>query len=218
MDKIQALQYVNHGALSKAILDSREKMLNIESILLLSPGPSDYKFIKSLFPNAHIAAAFVCDWNLENSPPSDFIQFDLVIASNVMMYSTSPEKWIENILKNTSIFIFQDLKYRKRSEAPPYLGLDGDATRYALTQGNHQQPTYFLANLTVQPKIYFEYSGVSNEFHEENDPPIHICATIFSDVFPASQQHTSFKKTIFFMRYGFQVNRIIYKLRRILKK
>jgi len=134
------------------------------------------------------------------------------------MYSKSPGTWIENILKITENFVFQDVKYRKRSEVAPYLGSDGDETRYALKSGNYQQPTFALSNLPSKQITYFEFAGIPNQCHTDNDPPIHICAAVHSDKGRTPIKASRIKNFLFFSRYSFYASFAVHTLRRTVKK
>jgi len=218
MDQTQILQFVNHGAMAKALFDYRSAILHARSILLLSPSLDDYRFVRKIFPGSSIGACFESDWNLDEPPPTNFIGFDLVLAFNVLMYSRDPSKWIENILKITKNFVFQDVKYRKRSEVAPYLGSDGDETRYALKSGNYQQPTFPLSDLPNEPTVYFEYAGIPNQCHTDIDLPIHVCAAIHADKGCIANKLSRSKNFVFFSRYSFFVSFAVHTLRRKVKK
>ena len=179
MDRIQMLQYVNHAALARLIESLDPVPRAVRKILLISPNEEDYRFIRRVFPGTRIFASFINDWNLNDPPPRRFPKVDLACSSNVLMYSNDPERWISNIVSIASLYIFQDVKYRKRSaEVSNHLGTDGDCMRYTLNPEKTEQPSFALSAVRHHVERYFEFEGIGNDFHSKEDPPIHICAAI----------------------------------------
>lgn len=183
MNKVQALQQVNHAAVARMLCLLEDELSPVNSVLLLSPNDDDVRFVKSLFPHALISSLYESDWNLYDPAPDYVTCFDTAFAHNVLMYSKAPEVWIQNILRVSRYFVAQDIKYRKRSSEAPYLGRDRDETRYSLTPETCVQPTFDLMELPNRPIQYFEYAGISNEYHLANDPPIHICMAFQSETY-----------------------------------
>jgi hypothetical protein len=99
----------------------------LRSIALLSPHIQQFETFRATFPKARIYTAPRQLWDL-NRPTAH--RFDLVFAGNVMHYSSDPARWFGNVLSATRYFLVQDLVDRRRSANPPYLGSDGDSTRY----------------------------------------------------------------------------------------
>lgn len=203
MNHTQAVHFVNHGALA-LLLDSIVRVFQpINKILLVTPNYDDRYFIKTLFPDSLICITDIFTWDLDNLPPKYFPRFDLAISSNVLMYSHYPEKWITHILSIANLYVFQDLKYRKRSLKSPHLGVDGDSIRYTLISESTKQPSFALSGLQFSVCKYFEFEGVKNEYHNNDDPPIHICAAIAA---PHKIQSTiSVKDRLFAVKQDLQV-------------
>lgn len=167
----------------------------INKILLISPNYDDRCFIRKIFPEALIIATDIYTWNLNDPPPRHFPRFDLAVSSNVLMYSSAPEIWISNILSITNLYVAQDIKYLKRSSRYPYLGIDGDSMRYTLATENTPQPSFALSNLSVNICKYFEFEGIRNEYHKNDDPPVHICVAMSS----RDQVHTPVLISYYFL-------------------
>lgn len=171
----------NHEQIIQAL-----KFKNIEArkILLLSPSLFDVQLIRKIFPGSSIYVALFEDWNLNDMPPNGIGSFDLAIASNVFMYSENPRAWFSNLLETANIVVLQDIKYRKRSNKFPYLGLDADKVRYTNKLNNYfnvepNQPTFELCQLSNVEIVYYnEYDGALNEYHSIVDIPIHIVVVI----------------------------------------
>jgi len=175
------LEAVNHGELAWCFVEMLKKGAWPKSVLILSPSRSDYLFIKKVFPTQRLFISTINDWNLNETPPRGMGNFDLVVASNVFMYSQDPSGWFENVLKTCDYLVIQDLKYRKRSATRPFFGQDGDAMRYTVDGTNKVQlPQFDLEQLRHQIIYSHEFHGVRNLFHDPDDLPIHICALIRS--------------------------------------
>jgi hypothetical protein len=169
---------VNHGALAW-LLDSVVKDFQpINKILLISPHGSDRSFVRKLFPDALIIVSQIYTWDLNNPPPGNYPKVDLAISSHVQMYADNPQIWIRNILSIANLYAFQDLKYRNRSAGELGLGTDADRMRYTLNPENTKQPSCALSELPFRVHRFFEFEGIKNEHHKEDDPPIHICAAV----------------------------------------
>jgi hypothetical protein len=179
MNEIQTGYFVNHGALA-SILDSVLKEFQpINKILLISPNRSDRDFVRKLFPDALIIVSQIYTWNLNNPPPDGYPKVDLAISSHVQMHADHPEVWIRNILSIANLYVFQDLKYRNRVPGSGVrLGTDHDVMRYTLNPEKTKQPSFALSGLPFRIHKFFEFEGIKNEYHEENDPPIHMCVAI----------------------------------------
>lgn len=154
----------------------------IRKVLLISPVVEDYQFIRRHYPHFKLYITQIHDWNLNDPCTLKLGRFDLAIASNVMMYSHAPQRWIDHVLGISRYFAMQDLVHRKRSAQAPYLGTDKDAVRYCHS-GRGVSTTFpepfDLAALT-QPLVYFTtYEGGLNEFHGKDDAPVH-CMVIIS--------------------------------------
>lgn len=193
INKVQALQHVNHAAVTRMLCLLEDELSSVNSLLLLSPNDDDVRFAKSLFPHAFISSLYKSDWNLYDPAPDSVAGFDMALAQNVLMYSQSPDVWIRNILGVSRHFVAQDIKYRKRSAMAPYLGKDHDVTRYSLTPDTCIQPTFDLSQLPDRPIQYFEYAGIANEYHVANDPPIHICMAFKSKTYNQPSRSVGFE-------------------------
>jgi hypothetical protein len=181
VDETQTAHFVNHGALAR-LLDSVVKDFQpIKKILLISPHASDRHFVRKLFPDALIIVSQVYTWNLSNPPPSQYPKVDLAISSHVQMHSENPELWIRNILSIANLYVFQDLKYRRRTTSESGMGTDADRTRYTLNPENTKQPSFALSGLPFRIHRFFEFEGIKNEYHKADDPPVHMCVAVSAD-------------------------------------
>lgn len=154
---------------------------SVRKVLLISPVGDDYRFIRQHFPQFDLYITEIHDWNLDEPSPLRLGEFDLAIASNVMMYSRSPQRWIDHILEVSRHFAIQDLVYRKRGATPPYLGDDMEAVRYCHSGRGVSTsfPSPFDLNDVRQPLRYFKaFAGGLNEFHAPGDVPVHFVAII----------------------------------------
>ncbi len=164
-------------------------------ILLLSPNFFDFRFWKINMPRAHFTVSSIHDWNLNfefrtsklkkllcvTRRKSKHRLFDLVIAQNVFMYLSKPEKSLGYIANISNSLLIQDLKYRKRSSLPQFFGTDGDVSRYCIYDtGKITQPSHKIGLILDTHEIDFqlEYEGEGNEFHDMFDPPLHILVLV----------------------------------------
>lgn len=108
----------------------KSKTDNISEIGVLSGGQVEYDILQKLFPDAWITEIAQKDWNLFEDGDKDY---DLIVACNVFMYSTDPEKWFLNVLKRCKYFWIQDLIRSWRtdlSECACGPGGDNDVMRF----------------------------------------------------------------------------------------
>ena len=111
--------FLNHNILSKNL---------ITNIALLSPSYKQYEIFRKKFKNVNIVIFNYKSWNLNNKGEHFF---DLIYAGNIFHYSSTPEKWFDNVLNCCKLFLIQDLINRKRGVSDSELGSDGDIMRYS---------------------------------------------------------------------------------------
>jgi len=155
-DRVDA---VNHAAVGRALiwLGSRFQFQE-PAILLVSPHRANVRFLQQTWPQARLAIATIDDWNLDMPAPPEIGRFDLVVASNVLHYSHDPLGWLQRLGQLSRFVLLQDLIDRRRGDAPPYLGADGDAVRFAYAQMNEASPfeaAFDFGRLDPGP-LYFE--------------------------------------------------------------
>ncbi len=207
MDQTQILQFVNHGSLARLIEAVGDDRLMVKKVLLIAPSKDDFAFVKRVFPSSLIFVSYLDDWDLNSAPPRNFPTVDVAISMNVLMYSDDPAKWISNILLISNRFIFLDIKYRKRSSGPFALGEDGDRFRYSLhPESTSRQPTFALSSTGYAIEQYLEFQGARNEFHDIDDPPIHICASITADI--SKPVTIQFSDRVFLLGHNFFIARL----------
>ncbi len=129
---------------------------------------------RKIFPNATAIPRW--RWNL-NRPGRR--RFDLLVASNVFMYSADPERWLGNVLPCCRFLVLLDLVRRQRSRESEF-GCDGDCMRYAVGEAQPRVDTYFdLAMLGDRLLGYRTYDGGANEF---DNAPLHFVALVRGDL------------------------------------
>lgn len=110
------------------------------------------------------------------------LAFNLLVAANVFMYSSSPARWFRNAFAACSYLLVLDLVRRQRS-ASSELGLDGDSMRYAVGDDEPRVASRFrLESLGDRLLGYLTYPGGANEFDPD---PLHLVALVRGDL-PAS--------------------------------
>jgi hypothetical protein len=115
-------------------------------------------------------------WDL-NHPGRD--RFDVLVASNVFMYSEGPGRWFRNALSCCRYLVLIDLVRRRRSPNAE-LGTDGDCMRYRIGGSQPRVERQFdLGVLGDRLLAYKTYAGGANAF----DPaPEHVAAIIRGDL------------------------------------
>jgi hypothetical protein len=112
------------------------------------------------------------EWDL-NEPTER--HFDLLVASNVFMYSHDPERWFANVLESCAYFLLIDLVRRQRSRQTEF-GRDGDCLRFAFGEERPRVSNVFelgiLGDRLLEGKTY---PGGANEF---DSAPLHVIALI----------------------------------------
>lgn len=102
-------------------------------------------------------------------------RFDLLVASNVFMYSADPARWFANVLAACAYFLLIDLVRRQRGESSEF-GSDGDRIRYAVGDARPRVTQRFdLGRLGDRVLGYRTYDGGANLF---DDSPLHVIALI----------------------------------------
>jgi hypothetical protein len=123
-----------------------------------------------VFPGA--TRLFRRHWDL--GEPSDR-RFDLLVASNVFMYSPDPPRWFGNVLAACGYFLLIEPVRRKRGEESEF-GPDGDRVRYAVGDARPRvEQSYDLEQLGDRLLGYHTYFGGANAFDRE---PVQVMALI----------------------------------------
>jgi len=127
-----------------------------------------------IFPNA--TALPRRRWDL-NDPGS--MQFDVLVASSVFMYSSDPALWFRHVLAACKYFLMVDLVRRQRSKDSEF-GSDGDCTRYGVNDAQPRVEQFFdLECLGDKLLCYRTYYGGRTSTDER---PMHIIALFRGDL------------------------------------
>lgn len=127
-----------------------------------------------LFPGAKNLPRW--KWDL-NKPGKK--RFDLLVACNVFMMSSDPEKWFRNVFASCRYFLLQDVVYRKR-DALQELGRDGDTMRYKIGNDVPRAERQFDLNAMSDRLLgHFSYFGGANEV---SDDAVHFVAIFRGDL------------------------------------
>lgn len=176
----QFVDQSNHDKLSRHLYYLSSILLKTDrpKILLLSPSTADINLVNHYFPSAIYFATDYFVWDLNFAFPVANVEFDLVIVSNVFMYSPNPTQWFENVMAISRYILVQDLISRKRSNLYPYLGNDGDSIRFEFASRGVKSDfdgAYNLDNVGAYCLDFESYPGIKNEYYTEGDsPPIHF--------------------------------------------
>jgi hypothetical protein len=142
----------------------------IGDVAILSPGDAE----RQLFPAATSLPYW--RWNLDRPNRR---RFDLIVASNVFMYSSDPARWFRHVLGSCRFFLLLDLIRRQRSPEGE-LGRDGDRVRFALGE---QQPrlenAFPLGRLDGRMLGSRTFHGGANQFDEH---PLHLVGLFRGDL------------------------------------
>jgi hypothetical protein len=115
-------------------------------------------------------------WDL-NEPSGR--RFDLLVASNVFMYSPSPPRWFAHVLAACRYFLMLDLVRRRRGEDSEF-GPDGDCMRYAVAEARPRVEQQFDLGLLGDRLLgYRTYYGGANAY---DDDPLHVVALVRGDL------------------------------------
>jgi len=150
----------------------REIKSDVENVCMFAPAKEELNIVGSCFPDAEIRSVNdnfyktgELEYDLDDVTTIDSY-FDLMVASNVFMYSDDPDLWLENIGKRSRYLWMQDGVDGKRGNDGNYLGEDGDKQRYCFTP--HFASTYEHAfDLSKYDKLMrdFHIYGLSNCTH-----------------------------------------------------
>lgn len=108
----------------------RAALGDVGKICLLSPDKKQVQLVQLLFPAAAITTIGQDEWNLDSPVCRGDVNYDLIFAANVFMYSRNPRLWFENVLARCRYFWIQDL-VRGQRMTDRELGSDGDSCRYS---------------------------------------------------------------------------------------
>ena len=122
-------------------------------------------------------------WDL-NDPGTE--EFDLVVASNVLMYSAEPALWFGNVFAACECFLLIDL-VRRRRRKDSELGGDADCMRYAIGGERPRVDRSFdLDELGDRVLGFRTYYGGANAY---DDDPLHFIAVLRGDLSLTSDPH-----------------------------
>lgn len=115
-------------------------------------------------------------WDL-NEPGTD--EFDLIVASSVLMYSADPARWFGNVLAACGCFLLIDLVRRRRREDSEFGG-DADCMRYAIGGERPRVDRFFDLDALGDRVLGFRtyYGGAS----AHDDDPLHLIAILRGDL------------------------------------
>lgn len=133
----------------------------VKRVLLFSPNLEQLALVRQQFPGARVYCSDKSLWNLSDC--KDWA-FDLAFLCNVMHYSPDPALWLKNLFQACRYVVVQDLIDRRRGTQAPYLGTDGDATRYSFRARGERSAyphAYDLSHLDAQC-TYFQAYAASN--------------------------------------------------------
>jgi hypothetical protein len=123
-----------------------------------------------LFPRA--TAVSRGEWDLDDPGTRDF---DFIVAANVFMYSSRPQRWLEHVLARCSSLLVLDLVRRRRSETSEF-GPDGDCMRYAIGDERPRCAGFFDFG-TIGDRVlgWRTFYGGANDYDES---PMHFIALL----------------------------------------
>ena len=131
---------------------------------------------RAVFPRATVLPRG--SWDL-NEPTEE--RFDLLVASNVFMYSRDPERWFANVLDACAYFLLIDLVRRQRSSDSEF-GRDGDSLRFRIGEARPRVTDFFdLDALGSRVLGSRAYPGGANAFDAS---PLHAIVLMRGDGTP----------------------------------
>jgi hypothetical protein len=115
-------------------------------------------------------------WNLDQPGQR---RFDLLIASNVFMYSPDPGRWFRHVLACTRYFLQLD-PIRRRRSATGEFGADADRMRFRIGDARPRVERHFdLGDLGDRLLGFHTYFGGANTW---DDDPLHVVALFRGDL------------------------------------
>lgn len=115
-------------------------------------------------------------WDL-NKPGGQ--RFDLLVASNVFMYSPDPARWFRHVLASCKYFLLLDLVRRRRSDSDEF-GTDGDCMRYAIGDSRPRVERHFDLNCLGDRLMgYHTFYGGANAVDAD---PLHFIGLFRGDL------------------------------------
>ncbi len=148
-----------------------QRLPSFERTGVFSPLPTGER---KLFPTARPLPRW--RWDL-NRPGRR--RFDLLVASNVFMYSPDPARWFRNVFASCRYFLMLDLVRRRRGEASEFAA-DGDRMRYAVGDARPRVDSFFsLQDLGDRLLAYRTFYGGANAY---DDAPLHVLALFRGDL------------------------------------
>ena len=156
---------------------------DLRRVGLLSPAPrrrrrplwrphprSEFK----VFPNA--TALSRRRWNLDARGTDEF---ELIVASSVLMYSGEPARWLSNIFAVCEYFLMIDLVCRRR-RADSELDDDGDSMRFAIGDARPRIELFFHLSALGDRLLAFRTCDGGANAHD--DQPLHLIALFRGDL------------------------------------
>ncbi len=106
-------------------------------------------------------------------------RFDLLVASNVFMYASDPERWFRHVFASCKYFLLLDLVGRRRGPDSEF-GADGDCMRYRIGDACPRVEGFFDLNTFGDRLLGFRtFTGGANPFDEA---PLHFMAVFRGDL------------------------------------
>lgn len=115
-------------------------------------------------------------WDL-NRPSKK--RFDVLIASNVFMYSPDPARWFRNVMASCKYLLILDPIRRKRT-AESELGSDGDQVRFSV--GDEQPRIDHIFDLQALGDRLLAYKTFYGGSSPNDEDPMHVVALIKGDL------------------------------------
>ena len=137
----------------------KEKIENINKILLHSPCDFEIKYLNELFPNSSITKCSRGDWDFDDE--GTLGNFDLIITSGIFMYSTQPKIWLNNILNRCKYLWAEDIVRCYRGGNQEY-GDDCCRTQYS-SKGVLARKIVSDKGDIVKPECIFELDEVNDK-------------------------------------------------------
>lgn len=110
----------------KSLFDkSPEKIIN--SVAVLSPSYGELKLLKELF-DGDVVVLNKNDWDLNYENNN---QYDLIVCSNIFVYSNDPTLWFSNVLKSCKFLWIYDIAAGKNGIGLEYFS-EGEKCRFKL--------------------------------------------------------------------------------------
>lgn len=104
-------------------------MASVKTVVSCSPSPDEEAVLKTIIPPQAFTTLTRDKWDISSGPAP--IKSDLIILSNVFMYSPDPQRWFDNVFASARFVWIQDQILACRDD-PNELAQDGDSMRYEM--------------------------------------------------------------------------------------